>query len=70
MKAIFNLHRKLNCNKTRRARPKKGSMKDRDNSEQSGGEDEDCFVKTTNNNNNVSDKNAVDLLLCFAKGSC
>ena len=60
---LSKLHCTLNCNRTRNARPKKGSMKDRDNSEQTGGEDEDCFVQSPLPRKPVSEKEAAQMLL-------
>ena len=45
--AALSLQRTLNCNQPRNARPVKGAMKDRENSDPTDGEDEDCFVITT-----------------------
>ena len=46
-------------------------MKDRDNSEQSGGEDEDCFVKGSfsTTSASISDKKAAEMLLSLSNKS-
>ena len=62
---VWKLYRKLNCNKTRKARPKKGSMKDRENSDPSEGEEEDLYVSLVDKP--LSDKEGAQLLLLLSK---
>lgn len=52
--AALSLQRTLNCNQPRNARPVKGAMKDRENSDPTDGEDEDCFVTTTTTTTTVT----------------